>query len=698
MNLFKRVGNFFKKKRKKKKFIPINIFVPTREDLIENGQDQMVEMLDQYKKEYREKLKQRLLLGDISSRDLINQYLENQDLILQHVKSNPYLHVDELLASGNAKELFDVKIKYLKLFLLSQENIKIYKEIMLRYVALKEIINKTTFFSPNKKRAIFNEFDFLYHALVVCSSNNFATNKDCQLYLVRIQEINEHLKESTIKEKEYSSKRLSLDTKLASYFAKDAKEKVFGHNMDELGIISYLEVELEKYLYEHKEEFEKIEESLREIEAIECTSENKKYLEETIGRLEIKFLLLNRIKGVPRERMHRLYQKKFEILTCGLSVLDDSVIDKKDYGYGYYKEIVKEKVYNILNGHNAYFNHQIGLNSIKEKFKMYYSDIDEVLLGKYKLATLLSFDKENGFSELLSKTMIRKNDFDEIHLFWPKDAMDKYYYCFLETPLQNKKTGIVWHDEIPLETFLSVAEAFFPGADFFFNNMYRSSYVYRQKHENCIKNSYSPFPEGIKKMDFRYSNNWNFFEEFSVYDTPLFPSSVKEVKNLPTHTPSRDIGIYTTWNRFPDGLEKIAKDDNWSNWCIELEIPPSVETIDVKVPLSLSLKFKNFKQSVFLHSKEKLMEFLMENYRTIWEEGYRGYCIYEEIYITIYDDHENPIEINFCDDKSQVKFPRGADSPEKLYEFIDNQADRIRDIIREKTGHSIFQEDYQHKG
>ncbi len=653
MNFFEKVVNYFRKKRKKDQFIPINIFVPTREDLIENGQDQMIEMLDKYKREYREKLKQRLLLGNISSRNLIREYLENQDLILEHVKSNPYLHVDELLASGNTKELFDVKIKYLKLFLLSQDKIKLYKEIMLRYAALKEIMNKTTFFSPNKKRAISNEFDFLYHALVVSSSNNFATNKDCQLYLIRIQEINEHLKDTANEDKEYRYERLSLDTKLASYFAKEAKKQAFGHNMDELGIISYLEVELEKYFYEHKDEFEKLDEGLSEIEAIKCTSENKKYLEKMIERLEIKYLLLNLIKGVSKETMTRLYQKKFEILTCDMSLSDEHVIDPKDYGYEYYTKFVKDKVDNILSGNNACFNRQIDLNSFRNKFIKYYSDIDEVLLGKQKLATLLSFDQENGFSKLLNKIMVKIDDRETVYQYWPIKYFDKYEELFLRQKFSGYDTcGLVWNDEIPLESILRMKELFsFPCASFLEN-------VYHHKYKNRY---YFQFPEGIKIINF--SQLLDFYFTLSRKKL-LFPSSLEQVKNV------------------REGMH--------------------YEILD-------------FKQSSLLNDKEKLMEFLKTHcveisgsYRSRTSSSFIG-CTYETVYYTrgykmkkfsliIYDDNRNPIQIDFGNDQSPLlQIP--SFYPSELYQqFLERKAQELRDSIKEKTGYSIFQDNYQHKG
>ena len=111
--LFKRS----KKSNNKEAVAPVFIDVPTREDLIKDGKTKELELLYQYKKEYKDKLNKRLLFGDISSENLSKKYLANQDIIIKHIMSNNYTGINEIFASGNTEELLEnirVSIERLK--------------------------------------------------------------------------------------------------------------------------------------------------------------------------------------------------------------------------------------------------------------------------------------------------------------------------------------------------------------------------------------------------------------------------------------------------------------------------------------------------------------------------------------------------------------------------------------------------------
>ena len=254
-----------KKSNNKEAIAPIFVDVPTREDLIKNNQLEMIDLLDQYKKEYEEKLDKKLLFGDISSKNLRKDYLANQDIIIKHIMSNNYTGINEILASGNTEELFEAKLEYLKLYILNEENNKIYNEMLLRYMALTEINKNTIFIRLTSRRAISNELDFLYNSLVVCKSNNFATNTDCKLYLIRMNEINKYINNLSEGEKELLDRKKRIIVFLSSRFIKNKYETAINSNMSKMGIVTYLSVELNKYLCNNKRDFESLEEELNAI-------------------------------------------------------------------------------------------------------------------------------------------------------------------------------------------------------------------------------------------------------------------------------------------------------------------------------------------------------------------------------------------------------------------------------------------------
>ena len=383
----------FKKNRKtnnKEAIAPVFLDVPTREDLIKNNQTEMVELLDQYKKEYKEKLKGKLLYNDISCDNLSKKYLENQDIIIRHVMNNNYKTLDEILSQGNIKELLETKLEYLKLYILNEENNKIHKEILLRYIALTEIKKKSYFIRPSERRAISNELDFLQSALIICKSNNFVTNTDCRLYLIRMNEINKYMNNLSDEETKILNDRKRLVIKLASTFIKDKHDNALSSNMHDLGIVSYLEIELEKYYFSHKKDFESLDEELDKLEKVECNKNNKNELLKQIEELESKHLLLQMINSEVRPNFRKLYNIKFNVLTSNINIFEKSVLSKEDYGYGFYNNFVQGKINRLLNGDNGNFNEIF--SNFKEKSDLindYFISANEVLNNMEKLSVLL---------------------------------------------------------------------------------------------------------------------------------------------------------------------------------------------------------------------------------------------------------------------------------------------------------------------
>lgn len=350
--LFKRS----KKVKNKEAIAPVFVDVPTREDLIKNNQTEMIKLLDQYKKEYKEKLKGKLLFGDISSENLSKKYLANQDIIIKHIMSNNYTGINEILASGNTEELFETKLEYLKLYILNEENNRLHNEMLLRYMALTEIKKKSYFIRPTQRRAISNELDFLHSSLVVCKSNNFATNTDCKLYLIRMNEISKYINNLSEGEKKLLDRKKRLIVFLSSRFIKNKYETTINSNMSKMGIVAYLSMELDKYLYDNQSYFKSLKRKYNNfIDSYACEFHSTESLLKKIEKFEVEYLLLNECHYITTSELEELYKFKFGILIRDLNNLNEVLLEKNDFGFQYYLKILNGKIKNIIDGNNSVF-------------------------------------------------------------------------------------------------------------------------------------------------------------------------------------------------------------------------------------------------------------------------------------------------------------------------------------------------------
>ena len=583
--LFKR----FKKQKNKEAVAPIFVDVPTREDLIKNNQNEMIELLDQYKKEYKEKLKGKLLFNDISCENLSKKYLENQDIIIKHIMSNNYTSINEILAKGDIKELLEAKLEYLKLYFLNEENNKIHNEMLLRYMALTEIKKKAYFIRPTERRAISNELDFLYSGLIICKSNSFATNTDCKLYLIRMNEINKYINNIDEEEIKLLSERKRLVIKLASIFIKDKYNKALNSNMHDLGIVSYLEIELEKYYLSHQEDFESLDDELNKYETLKCSLDQ-------IEVLEPKCLLFNLYNKVPQITL-RLYKIKFNILTSGIKIFGKQVFDKDDFGYEYYKRIVEGKINVIRSGNNEDFNDIFASQNRFNIIKDYFINADETLSNIEKLFILLLFDKVNGFKDLLNNTLIEKNDLKTISLFSNATSFDcKDYYSYYENLFNDTNSfGIEWSDYIPLRSILEIIR--------------RKEYPFELRslvHLYSLSNiaySHNQLPDGIIRFAPTDSDkDWQDILGSLSIEIKL-PRTIKEFDGS-------YIGAYYV-PELPFGIEKIVFNTNQDI----PPIPPTVNEIKLYPRLKdkcVTLTFLDFKNSRFLRKREDFIQLVGE--------------------------------------------------------------------------------------
>ena len=584
---------------RKKKVIPISIKIPTREELINNNENEKVELLDKYKKDYIEKLRSKLLFSIISSEKLINDYKMNQEITLKHLKDNKYNNVSDIIGNGNVKELLEVKLEFFKLFILTEQSKSLYNEIILRIAALNEISEGELIILPRKKRAILNEYDTLYTGLIVTTSSRYASIQDTEIYLIRMNEINKYIKNITNEEQKLLNERKELVIKIANIFIKDKLDSVSNNNVNDIGLIAYLEIELEKYLYEHKEEFKLLDTELNNIKREELNKDNKEGLLKQIEELELKYLLLNMFNSMSKSVFEKLYKIKFNIITLGINLSRKPVISKEDYGYEYYKNIVSRKISLLLNGNNENFNDTFAsLDGKSNAINDYFISADEVLNSAQKLAVLLSFDMANGFDNLLNNTLINKDNINLI-LSFGSEAYSKFYKSFFQGKTCH---GIEWNNYIPLKSILEIMS----------RKEYRREYkplTYLYSLSDLIY-PYRQLPDGIIKLvpastGITYIDWYRILPDVEPLTSKEFilPRTIKEYDNYNMY--------YYYVNELPSGIEKITFHINQNI----PPIPPTVSEIKLlthgnerKNPLVLT--FLDFKYSLFLCDKNNIINLL----------------------------------------------------------------------------------------
>ena len=499
----------------------------TDKDTIERLNEKL-SLLDEIKKEYQEKLKTKLLHPDISSKDLTKDFLENLEFILTHIKNNKYDDVNKILASGNVVDLLETRLELLKISFLGKQNSNYFDETMLRYVALSELKEELFMVNPIKKRAINNELFSLYNKLIICTSNNFAISVDSKIYFMKINQILSDLKEINSKELELLNKRKQLVLKLSEYYIKDKLNIISNINIEDIGLVVYLEIELEKYFINNKKDYKILLQELSKIKKKEFNKQNKDSLLKEIEKLELEFILNYKFNNnITNKMLYDLYETKFNILTSNLSKLEELSISKEDFGYTFYRSIVYKKIYAIIDGKNPNFNKSfINLEDAKEVFKKEFEDVDKVLSDKYRLITLLSFDKEDLFYDMLFNRSIDKTDIETIKLFWPNEIIKKYNKYFLD-----EDGPITFTNYIPIATILEMLRINYYNK---LENNTALSFIYELYDKGMVKKDGSTYkiPRGITRIDFEnISNKYKniFLSNYRI----IIPNSLTQIEGLP---------------------------------------------------------------------------------------------------------------------------------------------------------------------
>ena len=328
---------------------------------------------------------------------------------------------------------------------------------------------------------------------------------------------------------------------------------------------------------------------------------------------------------------------------------------------------------------------------------------EEILKNKYKLAFLVSLEKEKGIKDYFNKNIIDLT----INHEW-----NKYINGF-----SGK-----FEDKVPLSTL----------CELFVTDKNKHA-LYSIYEANRIENNLL-IPYGVKRINLSLLSN-EYIEriekDVNSRKKYVFPNSLKSIRGAMDYFGYDFSNLY-----FPDGLEELMIGYNAT-------IPSSVEKLDRCVDKHIGyIKFRDFKNSKIVNDKKKFIKFLvdfseeidtnMTNYHTpskyslevqrkyrtgrfttqdynaLFDKPYTIYVFKQKMLFTslyfLDDDLDNPIVINgkdielefgkkrFSLEAEYNRYSRDYDSNKKeLYGSVDFNKiyEKIRRIIIEQSGYDI---------
>lgn len=672
--------NFLTKLFKKKKYdIGIirfgdNIVIPGR-DYFKNEEE--IEILQEYKKHYIEKLKNNKVTTLSFNSDMLKKKMNmNVDLILKILMDNDDFY---LLA---AEELI---IQFTKLKMYYEEIKTLEKETILRLVALKEI-EKAKKIPRYNKMTLEEEINGLSIILEMHSYRKAAISIELKNYYDVLC-----TKDLKNQDNNVLNERLN---KLFFITRGVVKQEEINKYEDIKAKIAMLEVECERYAYNNKEEAIKIKAS---YDLYNLPIESKILLFYEYGR-----------NYYDESFMRKFYQYKFDCLTSCINNRNiTSPITKEDYGLLYYKAIISNKIENIQNSY--YFSNlaseNIDISSLLENAKNYLKneygefDYEKILTDKLKLAFILSLDYKDGLRDFFYKNMY-------------SGYTDTFDFLGIDP---NEFTYLTWSSSVSLASIMEIL----------INN---EAHLLKPFYElNKIPNNLL-IPDGVESIDFdKVPKEYVYKKARDLLGVTKieFSHNLKRI--------SGQIGFAPLTLKFNDGLEYIGTRGLTSN-AVVISIPSSVENIS---PTQESyygiIEFRDFKNSRIINNKEKLIQFIksfsaeiktgrtevhypskrnleiQEKYRkghfstfdhaALFDHKYTNY-IYKSL-MTFRQirfsskDLEKPVVITVDDLSIEFKKTKSYYNKEELVGYPDYSEvyQKIRNILLERTGYDISNEE-----
>ncbi len=564
MNIIKYLKSLFNKENNAYLINGYASFAIPKRDVLNEKQ---IEILSTAKEEYLGLLK--------------NNIFTSLDLEIDDINEKREMYT-KLLLNNMMSETKNNKVLSIKLKNYESDLINLRETLLIRLIALSEIVNQNRF-KRRTRNAIISEIGKIQLSLVTIDSQIVSIHNEIEAYLSNPQEDLDLVKR--ICDLEKLSEDIVEKCELSS-------KEVY---------IAYLERSLEIYCYKNKEEVSSLKDELDSLRCSEINSDNINSLKERINSLEKKYKIYYEFdrNTITKEDMYSLYEAKFYI-----HAYDYSFRNCNDLENEVYLDIISKKINILLNGNSPYLINFVEKNSVNKlafminniKFFLMNNgqfDFEEILNNKYKLLLLLSLDDVDGLTMFFKNTKV--DIYDDV--LFNNDMISNNHYKSILNYKDSNEDCLYYHVKLPLSTVLKLC---------LLNN---------EKDENVralivleywgTQYDYGIFPEGI--LSGNISNKCHDY--FLMMGNVLMPKSLIDIS---MEAPSKKANIV-----FQNGTKLIEIKDPTSQdektlqpyGTCSITLPSSVKLLKTSELAVNSITFEDYKNSELLNCdsiKEKI--------------------------------------------------------------------------------------------
>ena len=565
---------------------------------------------------------------------LKNNIFTSLDLEIDDINDKREMYT-KLLLNNMMNETKNNKVLSIKLKNYESDLINLRETLLIRLIALSEIVNQNRF-KRRTRNAIISEIGKIQLSLVTIDSQIVSIHNEIEAYLSnpqigldldkRICDL-EKLSEDIVKKCELSSKEV---------------------------YIAYLERSLEIYCYKNKEEATSFKDELDSLRCSEINDNNINLLKERINRLEKMYKIYYEFdrNTITKEDMYSLYETKFYMRAYDYSFRNCDDLEKEVY-----LDIISKKINILLNGNSPYILHLIENGNKDKAIKLIQLiniflrekgqyDFEKILNNKYKLLLLLSLDYEKGLDDFFENTIIDLNNDCVLNKYditsqyaMPNVGRDLKGYLFYDTKLSLSSIIKIFS----FDTFNGISIYTFKGLLNYLKNIY-----------DCINQSGDVYvmPEGIVYGTISSS----LYDKLKKYNTIIMPKSLKsiefEVDNSSTPNYCDLVlqeGTESLMFDYPDFSYYSTKFGN-------ITIPSTLNKIDENISrYANNLIFEDYKNSEILKCDDP--DLMQKNANALFKINsfFNHYMIVKPLYYhLILKDDENSYDLT---SKIIIKIP-----------------------------------------
>lgn len=526
---------------------------------------------------------------------LKNNIFTSLDLEIGDINDKREMYT-KLLLNNMMNETKNNKVLSIKLKNYESDLINLRETLLIRLIALSEIVNQNRF-KRRASDAIISEIGKIQLSLVTIDSQIVSIHNEIEVYLTYPQE------DLDLDKRIYNLEKLSED--IVEKCELSSKEVY----------IAYLERSLEIYCYKNKEEATSFKDELDSLRCSEINDNNINLLKERINRLEKMYKIYYEFdrNTITKEDMYSLYEAKFYIYAYDYSFKiyndKDDIFSSHEARFDAYSfrnynslenevylDIISKKINTLLNGNSPYLINFVEINGVNKleyminniKFFLMNNgqfDFEEILNNKYKLLLLLSLDDVDGLTIFFKNTKV--DIYDDV--LFNNDMISNNHYKSILNYKDSNEDCLYYHVKLPLSTVLKLC---------LLNN---------EKDENVralivleywgTQYDYGIFPEGI--LSGNISNKCHDY--FLMMGNVLMPKSLIDIS---MEAPSKKTNIV-----FQNGTKLIEIKGSTSQdekalqpyGTCSITLPSSVKLLKTSELAVNSITFEDYKNSKLLN-------------------------------------------------------------------------------------------------